>query len=404
MIVITQSLDTSLAREKIKGGFTEKVERYEFFAEFDYVALLTQDSQNFTNSLSGIVHVPCASQSKHLRWILSRFAYLRWFYFFLHSFLWLIKHRRMIDLLISDNMDSPAPFIFSVLFRVPYVIHYRYDVGYQIKEINRRPVIGMVLLALERFAFKRVRALWVTSPHLASMAKAFGRRERITIIPNWVDFAEIAGNRIDKVPEERSIGPRILFVGRLHRVKQVDLLIRAFLHLHEVDPSIHLYILGDGEERQQVCTLTNSLGLSGNVHFLGFVDRRTVFEMMKQSDVLVLPSKVEGNPRVLIEAMMCETPIVATNAPGIRDIVQHMKSGYLVDHTQPKELAQAIEYILRNKHASANMVKCAHTFVKQNFSKESVLERIRSEVVSLVPKYKKRELRNTRADTKLIFD
>lgn len=387
-IVIVQSLDTSLAREKIKGSFEKTRERYEFFAEFDNVVLLTQDTQNFTTSLSRIVHVPCTfSQSRRVRSVLSRFGYFRWFYFFLCSFLWLVKHRRMIDLLISENIDSPGSLIFSMLFRVPYVIYYRYDVSSQIKGINRRPIIGMFLMALEPFAFKRVRALWVTSPHLASMAKAFGRRERIAVIPNWIDTAEIVENHIDTVFEEKPIGPRILFVGRLHRVKRVDLLLRAFNRLHENDSCMRLYILGDGEERQRITALTNSLELSDSVHFLGFVHRRTVLKMMKQLDVLVLPSRVEGNPRVLIEAMMCRIPIVATNVPGIREIVQHMKTGYLVDRADPEELALAIKYVLKNEPLSTSMVNYAYTFARQNFSKENVIKKIREELASLLPKY-----------------
>lgn len=391
-IVIVQSLDISLAREKTKGSFEKTKERYEVFAEFDDVILLTQDTQNFTTSLSRIVHVPCAySKSRHVKSVLSRFAYFRWFYFFLCSFLWLVRHRRIIDLVISENIDSPASLIFSMLFRVPYVIYYRYDVASQIKEINRRPVVGMFLMALEPFAFKRVSALWVTSSHLASMAKAFGRRERTTVIPNWIDTAEIMENDVDTVLEEKSIGPRILFVGRLHRVKRVDLLLRAFHQLHENNPCMRLYILGDGEEHEQITALTNSLDLCDSVHFLGFVHRRTVLKMMKQSDVLVLPSKVEGNPRVLIEAMICKIPIVATNVPGIRDIMQHMKTGYLIDRADPDELAFAIEYVLKNEQFSAAMVNCAYAFAKENFSKEHVIQKLRDEMTSLVPKYRVKE-------------
>jgi len=108
--------------------------------------------------------------------------------------------------------------------------------------------------------------------------------------------------------------------------------------------------------------------------------------MMKQSDVLVLCSKVEGNPRVLIEAMMCKIPIVATNVPGIRDIVQHKKTGYLVNQPEPHELARAIEYVLKNEEPSAAMVNRAYTFAKQNFSKESVVKKIRDEIALIIPK------------------
>lgn len=387
VIVIIPSLDTSLALAKAKGSFEETKGRYELFTEFDDVALLTQDDQDFSDALLRIAHVPCTfSKYEPIRRILSRSSYIRWFYFFLRSFPWLVRHYKNIDLLISENIDSPAPLIVSMLFKIPYVIYYRYDVGSQVKWINKRSIIGTIVLAEERFAFKRVKALWVTSPHLTSMIKAAGRRKRITVIPNWVTKTENAENIANTSCEERPIGTSILFVGRLHRVKRVDLLLRAFHHLHDNDPCMRLYILGDGEERQQITALTNSLELSDSVHFLGFVHRRTVLKMMKQSDVLVLPSRVEGNPRVLIEAMICKIPIVATNVPGIREIVQHMKTGYLVDRADPEELALAIKYVLKNDRFSAAIVNSAYTFAKQNFSKESAIQKIREELASLLPK------------------
>ena len=195
MIVIILSLDTSLAGEKAKGSFQGAKNRYELFTEFNNVALLTQDDQDFSKALSNIVHVPCtSSKSELIRRILLRSSYVRWFYFFLKSFSWLMRHYKSIDLLISENIDSPAPLIVSTLFNIPYVIYYRYDVGSQVKWINKRSIIGTIVLAEERFAFKRVRALWVTSPHLASMIKALGRRKRITVIPNWIATTETGEN------------------------------------------------------------------------------------------------------------------------------------------------------------------------------------------------------------------
>lgn len=393
MIVIVPSLDSSLVLEKVKGSFEETKRRYELFTEFDNVALLTQDDQDFSESLLGIVHVPGTfSKCKLIRRILLRSSYIRWLYFFVRSFLWLVRHYKSVDLLISENIDSPAPLIVSILFKIPYIIYYRYNVGYQVKWINKRSIIGTIVLAEERFAFKRVKALWVTSPHLVSMIKALGRRKRITVIPNWITIPEIAKKNIDNAfCKEGPIRASILFVGRLHPVKRVNLLIQAFYLLHKKHPCVKLYLLGDGEERQRIEELINSLGLVDNVHLLGFVDRQTVLKMMKVSDVLVLCSKMEGNPRVLVEAMLCKIPIVATNVPGIRDMVEHKKTGYLVDHPKPEELAHAIEYVIKNKRLSKAMVNCAYTFAKQNFSKESGLQKIREELAWLIPKYQRKK-------------
>jgi glycosyltransferase involved in cell wall biosynthesis/GT2 family glycosyltransferase len=389
MIVITESLDSKMDLDRIREILDVYRKKYGLFKRFDRVFLLTQDAVDFTEYLSGIIHVPCAaSRSRRMRGIISSFAYLRWLYFFLYSFLWLIKHRKMIDVLISTNVDSPTPLIFSMLYRIPYVIHYHYDMAFQVGKINKRPLIGRLLLGLERFAFKKASSIWVTSPSLINKAKAFGAR-RILVIPNWyaLDWDEIQDEQIGTAARKSEAGSRILFVGRLHRVKQVDVLLRAFSQLQKTNPNMNMYILGDGEERRNLTSLANDLGLSKKVHFLGFVSRKVVFEMMKQSDALVLPSKMEGNPRVLIEAMMHKVPIVATNVPGIRDMVEHGKTGYLVNHPDPMELARGIEYVIKNREHAARMVNQAYAFAQQSFSEQLVSQRILNELALIAPKY-----------------
>jgi glycosyltransferase involved in cell wall biosynthesis len=376
MIVVTLSLDSSLVQPDDLPT-PRRIGRFEeMLADFGRVALLTQDTSHFNGSLYGVEHVPCCfSRSRNIRLILARFSYLRWTYFFFSSFFWTLKHHGQINVMISLNIDSPAPFL-SVLFGFPYVAYYHYDTAYQVRYINKRPLLGTLLQVLERFAFKRANAVWITSPSLTDKVKSLGAK-KIKIIPNWVDFKEIEGIKTTNRESTRS---RILFVGRLHKVKQVDLLIRAFHLIQERNPNVDLYILGDGPLGQNLVKLTNDLGLSDSVHFLGYVDQMAVFRMMKLSDVFVLPSKMEGNPRVIIEAMANRVPIVATNVPGIREMLQHMKTGYLIDNDQPEELAHAIEYILSNKRESASMTGRAFEFVCQNFSKERVSQKIRDEL------------------------
>lgn len=382
MIVIVQSLDTSLAFEKEAGFFEETRSRYEIFREFGQVVLLTQDSQDFSPKFAGIVHIPCAfSKSAIIARLLLRSTFTRWFYFFISCLVWLIKNNQGIDLLVTDNIDSPAALIISRVFRIPYLIYYRYDVGSQIKWINGRSIIGTIVLAEEKLAFRRVEKLWVTSPHLARYAEKLGRKKHTTVIQNWIGAPHIFQSKTKEPPT--STVPLILFVGRLHKVKQVDLLLRAFHILHQTNPDVQVHIIGDGEEAQRLKKLTEVLGLSGHVHFLGFVERETVVEMMRKAAVFVLPSKIEGNPRVLIEAMMCKVPIVAMNVPGIRDMIQNMKNGYLINKPDPEELANAIKFVLEHKNFSSAMAECAYEFAIEDFSKEGALKKIREDLAFL---------------------
>ena len=392
MMVIAESLDSTMVEARARKNLDLYSKKYELLGNFDRVFLMTQDTEDFTDCLSGIVHVPCAfSQSRLIRCILSRFTYIRWLYFFLYSFLWLTKHRKNVNLVISENVDSVSLPIFSMLFGIPYIVCYQYDIAYQLTEINRRPLIGRLLLGVEGFAFRKARSVWVASPSLIAKARRLGAR-RVLVVPNWyvLYWDEIQVDRMDALAEKAAAEFQVLFVGRLHPVKQVDLLLKAFGKLQKRIPNVNMCVLGDGIERKNLTALASALGLSDKVHFLGFVDRKTVFEMMRRSNVLALPSKVEGNPRVLIEAMIHRVPIVATNVPGIRDMVEHGERGYLVGHSDPEELARGIEYVLRNEEVAASMATRAYAYAKEIFSRERIMRIISAELESIVPTYRSR--------------
>jgi glycosyltransferase involved in cell wall biosynthesis len=387
MIVIVQSLDASLQGEKLKGSFKDMKRRYEAFSDFGSVYLLTQDTEEFTHDFSKLVHVPCNFTTHEMvKKAFFSSVYLKWFFFFVKSFSWLVAHRRSIALLVGENIDSPAPLIVSILFRIPYVVYYHYDVGSQLRWANRRSLLGIIILCEERFAFNRIENVWVTSPHLASVLKANGRKKRIVLIPNWVDVDEIENTgriSLREVGISSAEVRRVLFVGRLHRVKRVDLLVQAFFLVQKEKSNATLSILGDGEERTRIAELINSLGLHDRVDLMGFVDRSTVFDTMRQSDVLVLCSEVEGNPRVLIEAMLNRTPIVAVDIPGVRDMVHHLETGYLVRNSTSEGLANAILYVLDNKDLSKKMADNAYIFAVNTFGRRNVEKKIREELICL---------------------
>ena len=389
MLIISCSLDFSLALAKLQGTLQANRERYNLFNNFDHVVLLTQDIQGFNNELGQITHVPCAhSRFKIVETLVSRFKFLRWIRFSCLSFIWLLRNRAEIYLVLSENVDSPTPFLFSWLFKIPYYVHYHYDVATQVSKINKQVFEGTLLLFLEKLCFKRATCIWVTAKSLSEKAKLYGAK-KVTFIPNWVDF-NVAPR--DLLEESAKSSARILFVGRLHPVKRVDLLLKAFAQLRRVCPDANLSIVGDGVERENLFTLANKLGLSNSVQFLGFQNHEKVIDIMKDSDLFVLASKMEGNPRVLIEAMILKVPVVATDVPGIRDIVRHGETGYLVLRPLPEDLALGMEYVLFHRDYYMKITEKAYAFAREQFSREKVLGKISVDLASSVPRYGRRPI------------
>jgi len=154
------------------------------------------------------------------------------------------------------------------------------------------------------------------------------RRQDIPVMPNYVDTNKFApcGSREPGY---------VLFVGRLHPVKQLPMLIRAV----SMVPGASLHLIGDGPQRAELEVLAKELGV--DVEFVGAVSHERLPEYYTRASVFVLPSRSEGNPKTLLEAMACGAPCVASDIPGVRDMAANEQDAILVPIT-PENLANAI--------------------------------------------------------------
>lgn len=177
---------------------------------------------------------------------------------------------------------------------------------------------------------------------LAAMAHLAS--DRISVIYNPIDCGRIGA--LAAVPvdhpwfQTRRI-PVILAAGRLHPQKDYPTLLQAFASLRK-QREARLAILGEGPERERLQTLSNELGISGDVHLMGF--QSNPFAYMVRSAVFVLSSAWEGLSNVLIEALVCGCRVVSTDCPhGPAEVLAGGRYGLLVPVGEPEALAQAIQ-------------------------------------------------------------
>ena len=164
-------------------------------------------------------------------------------------------------------------------------------------------------------------------------------KSKIVVINNPVDFDKI--NVASQTEEELfdKTKTNILAVGRLNPVKDFISLIKM---VSKLDEKYHLTIVGEGDEKDNLLNLIDSLKLNKRVSLIGF--QTNPYKYMKQADMLVLTSKYEGFPNVLLEANACGTPVVAFECPGgIGEIVDDGVNGFLVECGNINELANVIE-------------------------------------------------------------
>ncbi|HEX3018647.1 MAG TPA: glycosyltransferase family 4 protein [Chitinispirillaceae bacterium] len=144
-----------------------------------------------------------------------------------------------------------------------------------------------------------------------------------------------------------SIGKRVGFVGRLSEEKSVETLIRAMAVAREKIPDIGCTIVGTGPLEMQLKKCCDELGVSDIIEFTGY--KENSFEALREMDVFVLPSRTEGCPIVILEAMAMGLPVVATDVGGNPELVSHNYNGILVNYGDIQQMADAICGLIINK-------------------------------------------------------
>ena len=139
----------------------------------------------------------------------------------------------------------------------------------------------------------------------------------------------------------------LISVGRLVKRKGFDFLIKSLAELN--NKKVHVLIIGDGPEKDNLIRLSKKLNIENKVHLLGYQTEEKKFQYLSNSDIYVLSSIHEGFGVVLQEAMQVGLPIISTDEGGQVDLVQEDKNGFLVKYQNTKELKEKINILITDK-------------------------------------------------------
>jgi glycosyltransferase involved in cell wall biosynthesis len=211
----------------------------------------------------------------------------------------------------------------------------------------RRPGNRRVFETVARAVYPSVDVIAATSSGVADdLVENFGvRREQLRIVHNPVDVSAVEARAAEPIDGALIDGtvPTIVTAGRLADAKNLPLLV-ASLEALAKRVSFRAWILGQGELEADLRRRVSSAGLDQRVTLLGF--QSNPWKFMARATVFVLTSRYEGFGNVLIEAMACGLPVVATASYGTRDIVRHDETGLLVEPHEPDRVAAALERLL----------------------------------------------------------
>jgi glycosyltransferase involved in cell wall biosynthesis len=157
-------------------------------------------------------------------------------------------------------------------------------------------------------------------------------------------------------------------------------LIRAFAQLRV--GSARLRIAGSGPRRIELEALARELGVADRVEFLGSVS--SIVPQLRWADVLVLPSYVEGIPRIVMEAFAAGVPVIASDIPGTRELVENMRTGLLVTPGEPEQITAALHTLADKSDLGHSLAHAARDRIEQDFSARRVAEDYTAEYRALV--------------------
>lgn len=211
-----------------------------------------------------------------------------------------------------------------------------------------------LLIRTIKFLYRRADKLVFVSNDLFKglQTKLCFKEKNSTVIQNSIDLKILDKKRSGNIEEDiknifSTNNFKIFSVGRLSKPKDFETVIKAFSIIHKEFPKTNLFIIGDGELKNNLIKLTQSLGVANYVKFLGW--KENTFSYLAKADLFLFSSLYEGSSLVILEALAAGIPVIATNTPyGPSEILDKGKYGMLVPMGNYRKMAKEAEKLLEN--------------------------------------------------------
>jgi len=214
--------------------------------------------------------------------------------------------------------------------------------------------------------------------------------EKIAIIPNGIDLSEYAElppkdsfKKKFNILEDRKI---ILYIGRIHKIKGIDFLVRAYAYLKNKMnfKDAILVIAGPNDGYlSEIIHLAQASGVSNSVLFVGSLYGGDKLAAYVDSEVYILPSRYETFPMAVLEAYACGKPVIASDVGGLKELIVDGETGFLFEAGNFKQMAEKMVYLLNNSDKAVEISRKARILVEEKYSIDKVvdmIERLYSEV------------------------
>ena len=262
----------------------------------------------------------------------------------------------------NQMVGSWTAVIAKIMFNKKLIVRQGFPWLLTLQEKKESKIKILIASLIEPIAYKVANKIVVTSRHTRDYVfeKYRLNQENVVVIPNYVDTDVFKPS--ETIKKEKS---RIIFVGRFDREKNLVNLIDAVKTL-----DAKLVLIGEGPQEDILKTKVESEGID-NVSFPGVIPNERLPLELNRSEIFVLVSIYEGNPKTLLEAMSCGLPVIGTDVRGIKEVINHKKSGYLCD-TSVGSMKEAITDVLKNDELGERMGRYARETIVEHYSVKSL--------------------------------
>lgn len=268
------------------------------------------------------------------------------------------RSRRLALLHTCDFYANVFGLAGGTLARVPVRIANR-------RELNPDKSAGQI--ALQRLAYLGAHCIVANSD--AAAERLLAERvphARIRVIPNGIDATAYR-------PAHRRAFHRITMVAKLRREKAHEVLIEAAARLAPRFRGLQFQLAGNGPREAELRALVRTRGLDREFTFMGH--REDIPALLESSDIFVLPSRSEAFPNGVLEAMAAGLPVVTTCVGGLRELVDHGRTGLLVQPDDPRALADAIASLVENPDRAMEIGRAARRHVEARYAFDHMVGR-----------------------------
>ena len=271
--------------------------------------------------------------------------------------------------LIKKNQYNFSHSFFSVPCGfVSLIIKWQYDIPYLVSlrgadvpgYSNRFGFIYLVTTPVIRLIWKKSLAVISNSRGLKDLALKTNPKQKIGVICNGIDTDQFNGGSSTPIMGVELPPDKFIITTGASRItarKGIKYLLEAMAKLLPEYSNVHLKLMGEGDEKENLEKMSKELGIEKNVEFVGRVPREDTAPFYREANIFVLPSFNEGMSNAMLEALASGLPLIATDTGGTKELLEDGKNGFIIQMKNSEDIAEKIKRLIDNPELRQKMAE-----------------------------------------------